>query len=322
MFPFSIARENAIEELAPPPDSGGGLFDRAPSLRESGEMAVASIVKSLQTMAGPSTTIEGMLAGFTSSTPRDVVIGHRPDAVIGSIVVKDLGCLMLVSLDGTLVHALVELLCGGNGIEPQAVEPRPVTPIDQQFAQIVFSLAAVAVQTEWADYGFSSAQAARIEGVLAPDILGARVEEVGILAITIGIFGLHGTLSLILPPAALNRFGGDMPSIAMPTTSDPLWTSQLQREISRASVALSAFLEAKDIPLGALAGLQVGQILPLPADARSRAMLVSEGSILCRGEIGRDETHYSLRIDEFVRESVNIARMAPHRAPYPDVSKG
>ncbi len=322
MFPFSVARHSIAEPTAKPTE-GGSLFSRAPKLRESGELAVSSIVKGLQTMAGPSTTIEGMLAGFSLANARDVVATNRVDSVVGSIIVKDLSCMILITLDGTLVHAIVELLCGGNGAERQATEPRPVTPIDQQFAQIVFSQAAAAVQTEWAELGFASARAAKVEGVLTADIFGPRIDEVGVVDITIGIFGLHGTLRLIMPPVVLDRFGEDSLGAGASTSSDPLWTVQLQKEIGRASVAISAYLDAKDIPLGALAGLKIGQILSLPTDARLRASLVSDGTVLYRGEIGRDETHYSVRIDELVSEPATIARMAAaHRSPSFAQSKG
>ena len=321
MFPFSVQRSAPADTTAKPADMGS-LYARAPKLRECGELVVASIVKGLQTMAGPTTTIEGMLAGLISATTRDVVGAHRADSVVGTIVMKDLGSMILVTLDGTLVHAVVELLCGGSGTETQPAEPRPATPIDQQFAQIIFTLAAAAVQTEWADLGFGAASTAKIDGMLTTDMFGARVDDVGVIDITVGIFGLHGTLRLILPPVLLDRFSGDALAFPPATGADPNWTSQLQQEIGRAQVALAAYLDAKDIPLGALAGLKVGQILPLPIDARSRATLVSDGAVLYRGEIGRDDTHYSLRIDELVSEPAHMARMASRRASKFEVSKG
>jgi flagellar motor switch protein FliM len=321
MFPFSVARSTPAESTAKPADMGS-LYARAPKLRECGEIAVASIVKGLQTMAGPTTTIEGMLAGLISATTRDVVGAHRADSVVGTIVMKDLASMILVTLDGTLVHAVVELLCGGSGTETQPAEPRAATPIDQQFAQIIFTLAAAAVQIEWADLGFGSATAAKMDGMLTADMFGPRVDEVGVIDMTVGIFGLHGTLRLVLPPALLDRFSGEALAYPQATGVDPNWTSHLHQEIGRAEVALAAYLDAKDIPLGALAGLKVGQILPLPVDARSRATLVSDGAVLYRGEIGRDDTHYSLRIDELVSQPENTARTASRRAPKFEVSKG
>lgn len=320
MFPFSVSRY-APAEAAPKGPDPDDVFARAPLLRDRGELIVASIVKSLQAMAGAATKIEGVMANFSCRQPRDVIGNEPADSVIGTILLED-GTMILVGLDGTLVHALVELLCGGKGIEPQPAEARPATPIDEQFAQIVFSLAATAMQGECGELGFASAQAARIDGVLTPDIFGARVHEVGILNVTISIFGLHGTLRFILPPPALDRFEGNGFSLRTESGSDPQWTEDLKRELYNAPVSVSAFLEAKELPLGSLAGLKVGQILQLPQDARFRAMLVSEGSVLGRGEVGREENKYSLRVDEFVSEPIKFTKMAGPINRYLEMSKG
>ncbi len=320
MFPFSVARYAPIEPMSRL--SEGGLFGRVPNLKDAGELAVKSIVKNLQTMAGTATTIEGSMAGFATATPRDIVTSHRAESVIGSIIVSGLSTMMLVTLDGTLVHALVELLCGSNGVEAMPAEARPATAIDNQFAQILFTLAASAVQTEWAPYGFAGVRAARLEGVLTPDIFGPRVEEVGVLELTISIFGLHGALRVVLPPDALNPFVGEEPAMEEFTQEDPAWSGDIAREIAGASVVVSAYLEAKDIPLGALAGLKIGHVLALPADARSRALLVADGQALCRGEIGRDENQYSLRIEEFVSGPAIAARATAPRRVHFDISKG
>lgn len=319
MFPLATARKPAA---APRAGGSDGLLARMPRLREASESAVASIVKGLQTMAGPATTIEGMLAGFSRDKAGDIVAAHRPHAAAGAVTLKDLSLSILVTLDATLVHALVELLCGGNGVEVPAVEPRPVTPIDQQFAQIVVALVASAIQAEWAGMGFGAARAAKLEGPLPKDIVGARGDEVGTVNITIGIFGLHGTLRLVLPRAALDRFGTTATEApAEADVADPRWATHLQQELGRAPVALAAYLDAKEIPLSSIAGLRVGQILALPTDARARATLISDGRVLYRGEIGQDDSRYSLRIDEIVSEPGHVARMAARRSPYFKVSK-
>ena len=261
------------------PAGGAALLARAAKLKDGAERVTASVVKSLQVMAGTMTTIEGMVAGYATDNARAVATGQGPDTAVGAIELPGLGCNLLVTLDTTLVHGIVELLCGGNGVEPPPVAPRAVTPIDQQFAQIVFALAASAIQTEWAEFGVGAARAAKIEGPLNADIFGARVETVGLVNMTIGLFGLHGTLRLVLPPKALDRFAGESPAsdAAGPEAADPAWSGLLRREIERAPVALAAFLDAKDISLGALAALKTGQILALPV----------EGAHAGRAHVGR-----------------------------------
>jgi flagellar motor switch protein FliM len=305
MAPFSIARRLPS---APPTKSieVGGIAGRAPQLKECAERLVKSIVKSLQTMAGTATTIEGKLAGSALRLPQDVLMSPRSDTVMGSIVIKELSCIMLVMLDSTLVHSIVELLCGGNGVEPQPNESRTATAIDQQFAQMLVALAASAIQTEWAERGFVSARSVKLEGFVTPDIFGPRVEDVGVFDLTIGIFGLHGTLRFILPPVALERFGEMSAQSAADSDADPSWMGELKRELEGTPVSLAAYLDAKAVPLNMIAKLAIGQVLPLPADIRNQVALAVDGSILYRGELGRDDTCYSIRIEDSVVEPTSF----------------
>lgn len=321
MFPFVTAQ--GAKTSASPAGGAQALLERAPGLKDGVERVVASVVKSLQTMAGTVTTIEGMLAGVASSSAKEVVAAHTPDAAASLIECPELGCVMLATLDATLVHAIVELLCGGNGSEPRPMS-RAATPIDHQFSHIVFTLTASAIQSEWAEFGFGGARAAKIEGALAADRLGPRIKDVAVVRMTIGAFGLHGSLRLVLPPAALERFHGAETSETSPSSAnDPAWSALLHKEVGRAAVTLDAYLDANEVTLAALTELKVGQILALPADARSRVSLVCDGRELYRGEIGQADDRYSLRIDEIVSEPTTTPATdaRPRRLPRSEPSE-
>ena len=307
MFPFAAAR--SVPRSTPPKSAdSAALVERSPGLRDGAERALASIVKSLQTMAGQSTTVDGMIAGVAATPMRDLVISHRPEAVAATITCAGLSCTLLVTLDPTLVHGIVELLAGGNGSEPLPAVPRPVTSIDQQYAQMVVTLAAAAIEAEWAANGFGTSRAQRLDGGMSADICGPRISQVGVMTMTLGMFGWHGTLSLVLPPVALDAFRHvDAPAPEVVSARDPAWNAQLQRELGRAPVKVEAYLDAQELSLGAIAQLQPGQLLMLPTSARSRASLVCDGRTLYRGELGQDEERFSLRIDEIVSESARAS---------------
>ncbi len=295
----------------------GTLHERAPGLKDAVERLVAQIVKNLQTMAGTTTTIEGAMAGAAIEPLRDVVSAHPAEAVAGLIECAQLETKLLVTLNGRLVHSIVELLAGGNGSEAAPETPRQATAIDHQFALILVTLAAAAVQSEWADIGFGTTRAAKIDGPLVGDLIGLRIGEVAVVRVTIGAFGQHGTLRLVLPPAALDRFRGDEGDL-LQVDDDPAWSGRLQRELGRTSVKLDAYLDAKAIPLSSLAALKVGQVLALPGDARARVSLVCDGRTYYRGEIGQDDGRYSLRIEDIVAEP-SAAHDHGRRSPFTDL---
>lgn len=306
MFPFALA--SAASDRAST-QGGDGLVALAPALRDASERLVAALVKNLQTMAGTATTIEGLTTGFASATPRDLVAAHHPGCVAALLECTAPACTIVATLDAMLVHTMVELLCGGNGAEPPPPPTRAATAIDQQFANTLVGLAGAAIQREWEDYGFGKVRATRIEGALPADACGPRVTTIGLVSIAIGAFGLSGTLRLALPPAALDAFGSAEaePSSAPASVQDPLWGALLRREIGRAPIKLQAYLDGCDLALGAIADLEVGQILSLPAETRRRATLVCDGRVLYRGEVGQDDDRFSLRIDEIVAEpSISI----------------
>ncbi len=285
----------------------GGLAERAPALAEAAERVLARLVKGLQAMAGAITTIEGAVAGLASEAAAAVVAEHRPEGAAALLECPALGCTLVATLDATLVHALVELLCGGTGTEPPGA-PRAVTPIDRQFAHIAFGLAAGAIQAEWASFGFGAVKATRIEAGLAADIFGMRPVAVGVVDLTLGVFGLHGTLRLALPQVALERFGSGEAS--PPVAFDAQWSDLLRAGVGRAPVTLGAYLDAKALTLGSLSALRVGQVLAMTGDARTRACLVGDGRTLYRGEIGQADGRYSLRVDEVTPAILEAGRAA------------
>ncbi len=300
MFPFAVPPGEAERTLAA---VGTTPLERAPALREASDRLANALVKNLRTMAGTATTIEGMTAGLATSNPRDLANMHHAACVAASLECASPPCTIVAMLDPVLVHIMVELLCGGNGAEAPQETPRAATAIDQQFANTLVGLAGAAIQREWEPFGFGKLRATRIEGALSPDVCGLRVTSVGLVSISLSVFGLSGTLRLALPPDALAPFDRAEPEPAIKEDRpDTAWSTLLKRELGHAPVRLQAYLDGRNLSLGAIADLKVGQILSLPAETRRRATLACDGRVLYRGEIGQDKDCFSLRIDEIVAE--------------------
>ena len=312
MFPFG--KTTAAAKRTSWPNGDNALLEQAPGLKDGVERVLASVVKSLQTMAGTATKIEGMTKGFAPASMRDILAANRPDMVTAVIECAAVPCSILLTLDEPLVHAIVELLCGGNGMEPLPDEAREVTSIDQQFAHILVTLTTAAMQKEWADRGFKTARSNKIDGAPPPDILGTRQQDVGLVSVAIVAFGLEGTMNLVLPQQALQRFsdaGGS--AVVADASSDPEWTARFEKELGRAPVKVDVYLDANDLTLGSIAHLQIGQILTLPDESRHHATLVCDGRAFYRGEIGQEDDHYSLRIGDIIPD----APLVPHLGTRP-----
>ena len=262
------------------------------------------MIKNLQLMAGQTTIAEGLVAGISVETIRDVIASHRSEHVAATIACSGQPCVLLALLDTTLVHIVVELLAGGNGAEPMPEMPRTATAIDAQYAHTVVTLAAVAIEAEWKANGFGQTRASKLDGPLAVDVCGARIQQVAVASLTIGLFGMRGTLRLVLPPAALESFreAGELePEPELPTADpDPVWSERFKRALGEAPVKVEAFFAVQELSLGAVANLRVGQVLDVARGPSCRASLVCDGRTLFRGELGQEDGHYALRLEEKV----------------------
>ena len=307
MFPLASATPKQPNRSRPQRPGDGNAYDDAPLLKGAAERLLAALLKSLGTMAGPATIVEGALVGYRRVALRDHLAMQRPGTVSSALDCAGVGCTVLAGLDAALVHAVVELLCGGTGGECRPDEMRPATSIDMQYSHTLAALAAAAIAAEWQERGFTGVKPVRIEGAPQADVCGAATREVGVVTLAIAIFGLRGLLTLALPPTALQAFAGEVETMAPPPDADPLWSTQLRQELARAAVTVDVLLDAMPLSLRQLSELKPGQVLALPSEARTRASLVCDGRTLYRGEIGQDENRYSLRIDEVALPSIALA---------------
>lgn len=306
MFPFAAASVRPAPHR--PVGDATSAVPGASALRGAGDRVTLALVKSLQAMAGQVTPVEGVLVGLTGTTVREYLTSVRADTVAGAISCTTPACNLLAVLDSTLVHAVVELMAGGNGAEPMPAIPRATTAIDNQFAQIVVTLTAAAIDKEWAAHGFAAARVMRLDGGVSADLLGARGDSVAVMSCELSLFGRRGLLTLALPAAALAPFAEDDENDdhAPATASDPAWNAVLRREIGLAPVRVDAMLEASQLALGAIAALRPGQVITIPPTARNRVALISDGRTIFRGELGQDDSeHYCLRVDTVMADAAN-----------------
>ena len=230
MFPFTAVARDKQGSVRGGAKGHAAPLDGTPALRGAVESVLGRLVKGLQAMAGATTVVEGAVAGSASETAAALVASHGPEGAAALLESPALAYPMVATLDATLIHTLVELLCGGNGNEAP-VSGRPASAIDRQFAQILFNLVASAIQGEWASFGFGPVKVTRVEAGLPADVFGPHRAGIGVVDLTVGVFGQHGTLRLALPPQALERVldaSGDVEPSAV--NSDPLGSTSSTRK--------------------------------------------------------------------------------------------
>jgi flagellar motor switch protein FliM len=81
---------------------------------------------------------------------------------------------------------------------------------------------------------------------------------------------------------------------------DPHWAQQIRTEVQKTEVTLTAVLEERDLTLGELADLRVGQVIELSATPRSRIKLEGNQQALFWCNLGQADGRYVLIIDDFI----------------------
>ena len=76
----------------------------------------------------------------------------------------------------------------------------------------------------------------------------------------------------------------------------PVWRTRFGEEIMRSSVDLVATVEMERMTLGAIAALQVGQVLALPEGAQAATRLSARGRTLYICEFGKLGQNYTVRV--------------------------
>jgi flagellar motor switch protein FliM len=279
-------------------DSGGISLERMPMLNVIFDRIAMQCSESLRQLStAPAYTSTNSIAMER--------IGAVLDSFEGRVVVAVFHALawdtrIMLALESKFVFTLIEALFGGDGSEAPYSEHRPLTNVEMRIAQRTFEVVVKALQTEFAEVGRTSFKFERIESRLDFAVIAPRASFAVVARLNIRLLGRSGEMFVVIPQAALKPM---RQNLAHDTTDevappDPQWSRQIQNEVGRAEVTVSAIIEEEGLTLGDIVGLKVGQILKLQATPRSRVKLESNDQALFWCHLGQADGLYTLRIDE------------------------
>jgi flagellar motor switch protein FliM len=233
------------------------------------------------------------------------VIDACDDSIV-SCVIKASGwdSYLLICLDRAFVYTLLETMFGGDSAEPPLESQRPYSKIEKRLVELTCEYVASALKSCFAGIADSAFTYQRIEERGDYGFLGKRTSQAVAARIALKALGRSGTMLIVIPQAALTPA---LPNLARDPSAEPVnpdtdWTKQFESEVGRATVALRAIIEGRDLTLGEIASFQVGQIIPLPTLAQNRVRLESNGKSVFWCQLGQADGFYTLRIESAVDE--------------------
>ncbi len=204
-----------------------------------------------------------------------------------------------LQFDRAFVAAVVEALFGGGGQEGADLALGPLSAVETRIAEVVAGQAADALRAGFAKILPSTFRFDRIQPKPDLGFLGRPNASVVVATIGLDVAGQTAEIDILVPRAALDIFAERLAVLPAdePAGSDPRWSDQLENELSRAPMSLSAVVELDAMTLGAIARLAVGQVLALPRNAATDVRLICEGRELFRCDFGHSGGLHTVRIE-------------------------
>ncbi len=276
-------------------------YERLPMLEVVFDRLQRLLTSSLRSLTSENPEVR--LEGITAQRLGDFLAGLARPATIAVLRAVEWDNLGLVSIDGDLLYALVDLLLGGRRVgRTLRVEGRSCTSIEaalvERFARLVLADLAQAFQP------IAPVQL-RLERI-ETDPRFAAITRPGnacvLLRLRIAFEERGGSLAFLLPHATLEPVREILLQMFMGERlgRDTIWEQHLAREIGFAEVDLEAVLDEQLVPLERVLALRVGSVLPLAAAPDSPVVLRCGGVPMLRGRLGRVGDRVSIRIEERV----------------------
>ena len=205
----------------------------------------------------------------------------------------------LFVLDPKLVFSIVDDFFGGNGRFKTKIEGREFTPTENRVVQMLLDIAFKDLEVAWKpvldvrfDYLESEVNPA-FANIVSPS------EVVVVTTFNIDLECGGGDFYICLPYSMLEPIRGLLDAGVQGGRGDrdERWEKAMQEEIMGASVEISTQLAQIELNVGQVAGLRVGDILPI--EVPEELEVCAEGMPLFRGTLGVHKDHYAVKVSEW-----------------------
>ena len=296
----SARTENGPDSLAELFTGSSNFVERLPMLRVAFERTAIVCTEDLAatTEQAPQVT----LVGIESGTAVDLLGAHDNQSAIGVLHAAKWNARLIACADRGAVFALVETMLGGDCSHQAQAPDRPLSRIEIGVAGAFFERVAKALESAFAGVADSAFAVESAAGEIDYDVIGRENDPVVVAKFGLEVAGRNGEFLIAVTRAALNPLRqvlGRTPAKEAPA-ADARWSQQMENEITRAHVMLTAVLDERMGTLGEVAGFEIGQVVELNATARGRVRLECNGERLLWCHLGKSQEKYTLRVDEHV----------------------
>jgi flagellar motor switch protein FliM len=291
-----IGRDSLAELFA----GSSNFVERLPMLRVALERTAELCTENLAGMGDQPPVVS--LLRLESGTAEDLLGSQQGKSVVGVLHAAGWNARLVATADQDAVFSLLEAMLGSDGTQPAYKADRPFTRVEKAVAGVFFRRLAAMMEAAFANAADTTFAVESVEEELDYDILGRPSNSIVAATFRVDAMGSGGQVVVAVTRAALNPLRqvlARVPEKEAPA-ADARWSQQIQNEVTRARVTLTAVLDERMGVLGEVAGFRVGQVVELNATAHARVRLECNGERLMWCHLGKAQGKYTLRVDEMV----------------------
>jgi len=279
-------------------DAAGLSLERLPMLNVLFDRMATACADALRQLATSQAYFS--LSSVENGRIGDALEGYEGMAIAGIFQADSWDSQLIVGFDRDFIYSMIEVLFGADGSEPPVEDERNFTNIEGRVAQLLFEQMAKVLKASFAIVSDTDFNFERQETRMDFAVIGRRNNLAVTAKFLLQALNRGGEMFVIIPQSALTPLRHAL-SRTTPTEStgrDPKWAQKIREEVSRTAVKVRTILEQRDIDLGEVADLKVGQVLMLRATPSSRLKLESADQPLFWCRLGQADGSYVVCLDD------------------------
>lgn len=244
--------------------------------------------------------VDVRLDDISSTRFGDFVHNLSAPAIVAVLKSEALNNSLLFAADAALVYSMIDLLLGGRRGAALTFEDRNFTQIELGLIEKVVTLVAADVDAAFRPVADLQVTLDRVE---TKPRFAAIVQDASVCALakfTIEMDERGGRAAILAPHATLEPITKALAREFSGGADDAhdLWRDHLAKEIAAAGVGLDIVLAEKDMALGALARLSVGDTIAFPGAAPGAVEIRAGSACVALGRVGRRGDRLAVRLGE------------------------
>lgn len=232
----------------------------------------------------------------------DVLAAHSESIATAALRAGQWDAALLTGFDRDFAYSLIDVLFGSSGAAAPFRPERNLTRIETEVVKLVFGQMALAMEGSFGQTGQVTFGVERTDVPPAFDCIGRPSSVIAVATIELACAGGGGRMFVALPQTAF-VFLRPLPARNAPRPApvvDPQWRNLLNNRLYGADVTVTAVLGSKQMTLGEITDLQLGQIIEIESLSGHRVSLDCNGQQLYWCKLAQANGVYSLNVEDAI----------------------